>query len=72
VKNDFFGIEEPNNVDRNEVGEQEIVVSPDVAEHSVIPPPTDEQIDGDIILDGVIPSEPEIEYASDKVSISTD
>ena len=33
--------------------EQEIVVSPNIAEHSVTPetPPTDKQIDGDIILD---------------------
>jgi len=28
-------------------------------------------IDGNIILDGEIPLEPEIEYASDKVNIST-
>ena len=47
-----FGIETrvPNNVNRNE---QEIVVSPNIAEHSVTTetPPTDKQMDGDIILD---------------------
>jgi len=40
-------------VNRNDIDEQEIVVSPNIAEHSVTTetPPTDKQIDGDIILD---------------------
>ena len=66
VKTNFFGIEEPNNVNRNGIDKQEIVVSPDIAEHYVTPANR-----CDIILDGEIFSEPEIEYAGDKVRIST-
>ena len=65
-KNQLFGIEEPNNVNRNGIDKQEIVVSPDIAERYVTPANR-----CDIILDGEIFSEPEIEYAGDKVSIST-
>jgi len=66
VKTNFFGIEEPNNVNRNGIDKQEIVVSPDIAERYVTPANR-----CDIILDGEIFSEPEIEYAGDKVRIST-
>ena len=61
VKHNFFGIEEPNNVDDNCADEQEIVVSPDVAEHLITPEttPTDEQVDIIFVVkeDGEIPSE---------------
>ena len=36
-KNKLFGIKELNNVNRKGIDEQEIVVSPDIAEHSVTP-----------------------------------